>query len=99
MIIHTVAFKTKHPLGSAEEKDVLKAGIDLGNLPMVNNFQCYRQVSQKNEFEFGFSMEFESEEAYEAYNNHPDHVNFVSNRWIPEVETFLEIDYVKYQIT
>lgn len=96
MIIHTVAFKTKHPQGSAEESAFLKAGMALGDLPMVNNFQCFKQVSSKNDFEFGVSMEFASEEAYEAYNIHPVHMKFVETRWIPEVENFLEIDYVKY---
>ena len=99
MITHTVAFKTRHPEGSEAEKDFLKAGKALGKLPMVRNFQCFKQVSQKNDFTFGFSMEFKSQFEYDAYNEHPDHVNFVENRWKPEVEQFLEIDYVKYDIS
>ena len=39
-------------------------------------------------------MEFADQAAYASYNDHPDHVAFVRDRWIPEVETFLEIDYV-----
>ena len=96
MIIHTVAFKTKHPAGSAEETAFLKAGIALGGLPMVRNFQSYKQISPKNNFDFGFAMEFETDQDYEAYNSHPDHVYFVANRWNKEVEDFLEIDYLKY---
>lgn len=65
----------------------------LGDLPMVQSFRCFRQVSAKNDFDFGFSMEFVSEEDYQAYNQHPVHVAFVSTRWIPEVENFLELDY------
>jgi len=38
-------------------------------------------------------MEFASQQAYDQYNNHPDHVAFVQNRWIKEVEDFLEIDF------
>jgi Stress responsive A/B Barrel Domain len=38
-------------------------------------------------------MEFGGDAAYEAYNDHPDHVAFVQGRWIPEVSEFLEIDY------
>jgi hypothetical protein len=98
MIIHTVAFKTKHPRGSEQETAFLKAGMALGKLPMVINFQCFHQVSKKNDFEFGFSMEFESQLTYDSYNHHPDHVHFVENRWIPEIEKFLEIDYVKYEV-
>jgi len=39
-------------------------------------------------------MEFADQAAYTRYNEHPDHVAFVRDRWVPEVETFLEIDYV-----
>jgi hypothetical protein len=28
-----------------------------------------------------------------AENEHPDHVRFVQDRWLPEVDDFLEIDY------
>ena len=38
-------------------------------------------------------MEFAGPEAYAAYNEHPDHVRFVQERWLPEVADFLEIDY------
>ncbi len=95
MIIHTVAFKTKHPQNSPEEKSFLDAGVALGNLPMVQNFQSYRQVSLKNDFEYGFSMEFASQSEYDAYNNHPEHVHFVETRWKPEIESFMELDYIK----
>ena len=99
MILHTVAFALKHPPGSEEERDFLKAGMALADLPMVRNFRCYRQVSQKNDFDFGFAMEFESEAAYEAYNNHPVHREFVASRWPTEVARFVELDYEGYEAT
>jgi hypothetical protein len=39
-------------------------------------------------------MEFADQAAYDGYNNHPDHVAFVRNRWMVEVEDFLEADFV-----
>jgi hypothetical protein len=96
MIIHTVVFKIRHPKESAEEQEFLRDGTALGKLPMVQNFHCFRQVSIKNNFEFGFSMEFASQKEYDAYNQHPEHVRFVETRWKPEIEDFLEIDYVTY---
>ena len=38
-------------------------------------------------------MEFAGPDAYAAYNEHPDHVRFVQERWLVEVGEFLEIDY------
>ena len=39
-------------------------------------------------------MEFANQAAYAGYNEHPDHVAFVRDRWVPEVAAFTEIDYV-----
>ncbi|MFO1034826.1 MAG: Dabb family protein [Hyphomicrobiales bacterium] len=94
MITHTAVFRLKHPRGSAAEADFLKAADVLVAIPGVRNFEKLRQVSPKNKFNFCFSMEFASQKEYDVYNAHPDHVAFVQNRWIPEVEDFMEIDYV-----
>ena len=93
MIRHTVVFKLKHPKGSPEEKEFLKEGSKLALIPGVNNFESLRQISPKNEFDYGFSMEFDSQEAYEGYNNHPDHIAFVQTYWMRDVTDFMEIDY------
>ena len=97
MIRHTVVFKLKHPEGSAEDKDFLKTACTLAAIPGVENFECLRQIGQKNDFTFGLSMEFAGEAEYQHYNEHPDHVAFVENRWLVEVDDFLEIDYVPMQ--
>jgi hypothetical protein len=38
-------------------------------------------------------MKFASKEVYDRYNNHPDHVAFVEQRWLQEVEDLLEVDF------
>jgi len=96
MIRHTVVFKLKHPSGSEAESSFLGAARVLTSIPTVRNFEWLRQVGQKNKFEFGFSMEFASQQDYDAYNIHPEHVRFVETRWKPEVVDFLEIDYVPF---
>lgn len=95
MIIHTVLFKLKHANGSAAEAAFLKSADILAAIPGVINFEKLRQVSPKNDFTFCFSMEFAGQKEYDFYNTHPDHVAFVKGKWIPEVEAFMEIDYVK----
>ncbi|MEO9339176.1 Dabb family protein [Mesorhizobium sp. SB112] len=95
MIRHTVVFRLKHASGSAKEKDFLESAKALADIPGVERFEQLRQVSKKNDYAFGFSMEFADEAAYAGYNNHPAHVAFVRDRWVPEVEAFMEIDYVR----
>jgi hypothetical protein len=90
---HTVSFRLRHPEGSDAERDFLDAAATLGAIPGVEAFDILAEVSPKNAFRFGITMEFANTAAYEAYNAHPDHVRFVEERWVNEVEDFLEIDY------
>jgi hypothetical protein len=96
MIRHTVVFKLKHPAGSQAELDFLQTARKLSEISTVRNFECLRQISEKNDYDYGLSMEFVSAADYGSYNTHPSHVEFVQTRWIPEVTDFMEIDFVPY---
>jgi len=82
-----------HPAGSPAEADLLAAAARLAQLPGVEEFELLRETSPKNAYRFGISMEFADGAAYARYNEHPDHVRFVQERWLVEVADFLEIDY------
>jgi heme-degrading monooxygenase HmoA len=82
---HTVSFDLHHAAASPEEADFLAAAERLAAVPGVEAFEVVREVSPKNGFRFGISMEFADEAAYAAYNAHPDHVRFVEQRWLAEV--------------
>ena len=93
MIRHTVVFRLKHAPGSEAERDFLQAACELATIEGVKKFECLRQISAKNPYTFGLSMEFADAAAYAFYSEHPDHSAFVQQRWIPEVADFMEIDY------
>ena len=93
-IQHTVAFSLIHPAGSAEEANFLEAARALAAIPGVERFEQWRQVSPKSDFSFNFTMFFADQASYDAYNVHPTHVDFVSNRWAGEVSDFQELDFV-----
>jgi hypothetical protein len=95
-IRHTVVFTLSHPEGSSAEADFLATARALSAIPGVEEFQILRETSPKNAYRFGISMEFAGPEAYAAYNEHPDHVRFVNDRWLPEVADFLELDYESF---
>ena len=94
MIRHTVVFCLKHEKDSAEELSFFTAAKKLANIRGVENFEMLRQISTKSGFDYGFSMEFADQSAYDAYNADPSHVEFVQQRWVNEVAEFMEIDYV-----
>ena len=91
-IRHSVVFTLGHPEGSAAEAAFLDAIARLESIPGVEAFELMREVSPKNDFRYGLTMEFADPAAYSAYNEHPDHVAFVSQRWDAEVADFLEVD-------
>jgi hypothetical protein len=90
---HTVAFTLVHEEGSVEEHDFLAAAEQLADIPGVEAFELLAEVSPKNGYLFGISMEFADGAAYDRYNEHPDHIRFVQQRWLSEVSEFLELDY------
>lgn len=93
MIRHTVVFTLKHPQGSEAEAEFLHKASQLEKINVVNKFEMLRQVSKKNPYQFGLSMEFASQTEYDYYNEHPDHLAFVEQVWLKEVSDFMEIDY------
>jgi hypothetical protein len=93
-IRHSVVFTPTHAPGSAEEADLLAAIGRLEAIPGVEAFELMREVSPKNDYRYGLTMEFADGSAYQAYNEHPEHVAFVEQRWDREVAAFLEIDTV-----
>lgn len=94
MIRHTVAFTLGHDEGSDQERAFLADALALAGIPGVHHFEQFRQVGAKSSYRFAFSMEFDNDEDYAAYNGHPIHVAFVRDRWAHEVTDFLELDYV-----
>ena len=90
---HTVAFTLVHPEGSAESVTSSRRLSASRTIPGVEAFELLAEVSPKNGYRFGISMEFADRAAYERYNEHPDHVRFVQERWLTEVSEFLELDY------
>lgn len=94
-ITHSVFFRLQHAAGSAEEKAFLETSRRvLAPIPGVRGFRVLRQTSVKNDFDFGLIMLFDDQAAYDAYNTHPDHVDYVQGTWLPNVAEFLEIDHV-----
>ncbi len=95
MIRHSVILKLKDDISTDEKQAFFDAVDKLVNIEGVQKFEVLKQISAKNHFEYGISMEFDTTEQYDFYSNHPIHVAFVENFWIKSVADFLEIDYEK----
>ena len=97
MIEHTVCFTLVHPEGSEAERAFLTGAQEvLSAVPGVQAFTVSRQVSAKSGYRFRFSMRFADEDAYRAYDAHPEHAAFVAQRWATEVREFQELDFTPW---
>lgn len=94
-IRHSGLLKFKTNVTAEEKQAFFIALKDLEQIGGVEKMEISKQISPKNEFEYGFSMEFADEDIYKAYNVHPSHDAFVKNYWLKYVEDFMEIDTVK----
>jgi hypothetical protein len=92
MIRHTVAFRLRHSAGSPEEAALPAEARGLANIPGVENSSSSAAECQEL-LPLRLLDGVRRPAVYDGYNIHPFHVAFVRDRWVPEVEEFLEIDY------
>ncbi|OPH57542.1 stress responsive protein [Paenibacillus ferrarius] len=93
-IQHMVIFNLHAGKDTDEAQNFLSSSAEeLAGIPGVEQFQVLRQVSVKNDYDYGFSMVFADQAVYDAYNSHPVHTRYVAERWMKEVSRFQEIDF------
>lgn len=91
-IRHLVVFTLRHDESSPQAETFLAALRSLATIDGVEDFEVVRQVGPKNDYRFAVTMDFADRAAYDAYDGHPLHVAFVSERWAADVVDFMEID-------
>jgi hypothetical protein len=91
-IRHAGIFNFKPTVSESQKHEFFVALKALEEINGVKKMEVSRQTSTKNKFKYGFSMEFASNEIYQAYSIHPQHDAFVKDFFIPLVDDFMEID-------
>jgi hypothetical protein len=94
-IRHAGIFNFKATVSESQKHAFFVALKALEEISGVEKMEVSRQTSSKNKFKYEFSMEFASNEIYQAYSIHPQHDAFVQNFFIPLVDDFMEIDTEK----
>jgi Stress responsive A/B Barrel Domain len=94
-IRHAGLLKFKADVTELQKLAFFKALKELEQIKGVKKMEISKQISPKNSYEYGFSMEFANDEIYKTYNVHPSHDAFVQNYWLKYVEDFMEIDTVQ----
>lgn len=93
MVRHSVVFKLKDQISPGEVHKFFVEIKKLTSIPGVKKFECLKQISKKNNYSFGLSMEFDSWDTYDKYSNNPNHTAFVQDYWLKYVKDFMELDF------
>ncbi|BDF58554.1 hypothetical protein CE91St36_13710 [Christensenellaceae bacterium] len=93
-IRHMVVFSLKYPKDDPRTADFFKTAKRIfSNIPIAKNFMMCSEISPKNGYDYGFSFDFMTQADYDAYNQIPEHLAFIEERWNKEVSDFMEIDF------
>ncbi|NEW06611.1 Dabb family protein [Paenibacillus sp. SYP-B3998] len=96
-IKHVVIFCLHTGKGTPETDCFLKESADeLSRIPGVEHFEVLQQVSFNNNYDYGFSMVFANQAAYDAYQVHPLLTRYVAEYWVNQVSRFQEMDFIDF---
>ncbi|MFF3514367.1 Dabb family protein [Streptomyces sp. NPDC002573] len=92
-IHHMVVFSLRHEAGSEPAETFMRdAERQLTKIPTVKEFRAFR-LRPNNPLDYGISMVFDNDDAYQEYAAHPLHEDFELHRWQQEATHALVIDY------
>jgi quinol monooxygenase YgiN len=97
-ISHNAYFKLKDSLQESDRKLFFDEIYKLSDIEGVIDFKVVKETSPKNKFEYGATMQFKDQQAYDAYNQNPLHQKFVNEIWLKMVDSFIEIDYLQSKV-
>jgi len=68
----------------------------LSAIPYVQEYHHYKQTQTETSFQYGFVLEFKSEEDFQKFFNHPNELEFTEKHWNAAVKDFLDCNFVEF---
>ncbi len=93
MFIHMFAFRWKPAVTSAQKQQAIEAIRRLqGLVPgLLETYVGENTSSRSQGYELGSVMKFPDQEAFESYNDHPEHQKLLA--WLHPLIEPLEVDF------
>lgn len=91
-ICHVLIFKFKKEISEKDQQLFLERMKSLEQISGISNFEIAKQINANTKFNHILSMDFDSDESYQAYVKDPINREFVNNFWLAMVEDYLVID-------
>lgn len=97
MLRHAVGVNLKYGKDDPRVKEFFKAAKQaLATIPQVKAYTHYAVTNSDCGYQYGFVLDFESEEAWMEYNEHPANLKFSEDYWEKDVAGYLYFNFVPF---
>lgn len=96
-IHHVLIFNFKNEISETDQQSFLEGMKTLETISGISNFEISKQIHANTKFKYILAMDFDSDESYQAYIQHPQNREFVKKFWLVMVDDYLVIDNEKNQ--
>jgi hypothetical protein len=97
MLRHAVGVNLKYDKDDPRVKEFFKAAKKaLATIPQVKAYTHYEVTNPDCGYQYGFVLDFESEEAWMEYNEDPQNLVFSEKYWEKDVAGYLYFNFVPF---
>jgi hypothetical protein len=97
MLRHAVGVNLKYGKDDPRVKEFFKAAKKaLATIPQVKAYTHYVVTNPDSGYQYGFVLDFESEETWMEYNEHPNNLKFSEEHWDKDVASYLFFNFVPF---
>ena len=94
-IRHVLIFNLKRNTSEANQQRFFEGMAALSSIPGISNFDVSKQINANTKYKYVLTMDFDSNESYQAYIKHAKNQEFVKSFWLKMVDDYLVIDSEK----
>src|SRR3990170_2178567 len=97
MLRHAVGVNLNYEKDDPRVKEFFKAAKKmLATIPQVKAYTHYVVGNTDCGYQYGFVLDFESEETWLEYCDHPDNLKFSAEYWDKDVASYLFFNFVPF---
>ena len=97
-IRHIVPVSLNYNEGDPRIQEFFDAAKELlSSIPCVHEYHHYKQIQADTQFQYGFVLEFKSEEDFQEFMSDPNEEEFTLKYWNMAVKGFMDCNFVAFE--
>ena len=97
MLRHAVGVNLKYEKDDPRVKEFFQAAKKaLATIPQVKAYTHYVVTNPDCDYQYGFVLDFESEETWNEYNENPENLVFSEKYWDKDFAGYIYFNFVPY---